>query len=109
VKGSTTVGGPNGHRSNGLEIEGRPDPRLKTSVPDEVPDGRARRGSSTTDRMNACQIYSSKSWCRTGCSTGAGRGPDGVPDGVPDGAGRGARRGPDRVPDWVPDGARQSA
>jgi hypothetical protein len=39
------VEGPNGHRSNGSEIEGRPDPRLKTGVPDGVPDGVARRGA----------------------------------------------------------------
>jgi hypothetical protein len=38
--------GGNGHRSNGSEIEGRPDPRLKTRVPDGVPDGRAGRGRS---------------------------------------------------------------
>jgi hypothetical protein len=47
MKGSATVGGPNGHRSNGLEIEGRPDPRLKAGVPDGVPDGVARRGGQT--------------------------------------------------------------
>jgi hypothetical protein len=61
VKGSATVGGPNGHRSNGSEIEGRPDPRLKAGVPDGVPDGVARQGGQT-------------GW------------PDGVPDGVPNGA-----------------------
>jgi hypothetical protein len=39
VKSNATVGGPNGHRSNGSEIEGRPDPRLKTGVPDGMPNG----------------------------------------------------------------------
>jgi hypothetical protein len=55
VKGSATVGGLNGHRSNGSEIEGRPDPRLETRVPDVG----ARRGPNGV--------------------------PDGVPDGWPDG------------------------
>jgi hypothetical protein len=40
------VGGPNRHRSNGSEIEGQPDPRLETRVPDGVLDGRAGRGRS---------------------------------------------------------------
>jgi hypothetical protein len=72
VKGSATVGGPNGHRSNGSEIEGRPDPRLKAGVPDGVPDG-GRKG------------------CQTGCPTGAGRGARrGGQTGWPDGV---ARRG----------------
>jgi hypothetical protein len=62
------VGGPNGHRSNGSEIEGRPDPRLKAGVSDGV---------------------------RTGCPTGGQTvWPDGVPDGWPDRVARwGARRG----------------
>jgi hypothetical protein len=38
--------GPNGHRSNGSEIEGRPDPRLKAGVPDGMPDG-GRTGCPT--------------------------------------------------------------
>jgi hypothetical protein len=50
------VGGPNGHRSNGSEIEGQSDRRLETRVPDEVLDGL----DPTTNMMNACQIYSSK-------------------------------------------------
>jgi hypothetical protein len=58
VKGSATVGGPNGHRSNGSEIEGRPNPQLKPGGPD----GGARRGpdgagqgatSSSTSFLNA--------------------------------------------------------
>jgi hypothetical protein len=36
VKGSATVGGPNGHRSNGSDIEGRPDPRLNAGVEERV-------------------------------------------------------------------------
>jgi hypothetical protein len=111
VKDNATVGGPNGHRSNGSEIEGRPDPRLETRVPDGVPDGRARQGSLTADMMNACQIYGSKSWCPTGCPTGAGRGSgrglDGVPDGCPTGPDGRPDRGPDRVLDGVPDWARR--
>jgi hypothetical protein len=94
VKGSATVGGLNGHRSNGSEIEGRPDPRLKTGVP-----AGARRSA------------------RRGLDGGARRGPDGVPDRagrggqtgwppgpdrVPNGAGRGGQTG---WPDGVPDGA----
>jgi hypothetical protein len=74
-EGSATVGGPNGHRSNGSEIEGRPDPRLKAGVPDG-----ARRGGQTG--------------CPTGLDgvprRGARRGQTGWPDGV---ARRGARRG----------------
>jgi hypothetical protein len=68
--GQRAVGGPNGHRFNGSEIEGRPDPRLETRVPDGVPDGL----NPTADWMNACQIYGSKSWCRT-------KGPDEVTGG----------------------------
>jgi hypothetical protein len=98
VKGSATVGGPNGHRSNGSEIEGRRDPRLETRVPDGVPDRRARRDSSMADRMNACQIYGSKSWCRTRCQTGAGRG-----------AKRDAQRGRTRGQTGGPTGARRDA
>jgi hypothetical protein len=60
------VGGPNGHRSNGSEIEGRPDARLKTGVPNGV----ARRGAQRG---------------RTGCPTG---GQTGCLVGVPDGAKR---------------------
>jgi hypothetical protein len=111
------VGGPNGHRSNGSKIEGRLDPQLETSVPNGVPDGRARLGSSTADRMSTCQIYGSKSWCRMGCPMGAGRGarqgarrgPNGMLVGVPDGARRSGRRGQTECltgPDGVPDGAR---
>jgi hypothetical protein len=69
VKGSATVGGPNGHRSNGSEIEGRPDPQFKTGVPDGVPDGVARRGARQVARRG---------------------GQTGWPDGVPNRAGRGA-------------------
>jgi hypothetical protein len=76
VKGSATVGGPNGHQSNSSEIEGQPDPRLET----RVPDGGARRGPDGVPDEG-----------QTGCLTG--------PDGVPNGAGRDARRGPDGVPD----------
>jgi hypothetical protein len=72
VKGSATVGGPNGHRSNSSEIEGQPDPRLETGVPDRgarwgpdgVPDGIPDGG-------------------QTGCPTG---GQTGWPDGMPEGA-----------------------
>jgi hypothetical protein len=82
-EGNATVGGPNGHRSNDSEIEGRPDPRLKAGVLDGVPDG-GRTGCQTgwpdgVDRRG-----------QTGCPTG----PNGVPDGWPDGvARRGARQG----------------
>jgi hypothetical protein len=82
-EGSTTVGGPNGHRSNGSEIEGRPDPRLKAGMPDGVPDWVARRG--------------------------ARRGQTECLDGVPDGARRSARWGQTGCLDGVPDGARRSA
>jgi hypothetical protein len=70
------VEGPNGHRSNGSEIEGRPDPRLKMGVLDGVPDGVARRGARRVARRCG----------QTGYPTG--------PDGVPDGARRG-ETGPD--------------
>jgi hypothetical protein len=111
VKGSATVRGPNGHRSNSSEIEGRPDPRLETRMSDGVPDGRARRGSSTVDRMNACQIYGSKSWCRTGCEMGCEMGcsigSDGGPDTGPDGGETGCQMGPDGVLDGARRGARR--
>jgi hypothetical protein len=107
VKGSATVRGPNGHRSNSSEIEGRPDPRLETRMSDGVPDGRARRGSSTVDRMNACQIYGSKSWCRTGCEMGCSIGSDGGPDTGPDGGETGCQMGPDGVLDGARRGARR--
>jgi hypothetical protein len=55
----------------------------------------------TVDMMNACQIYSSKSWCRIGARwaprQGARGGLDGVLDGVPDGAKRSARCGQTRA------------
>jgi hypothetical protein len=101
-EGSATVGGPNGHRSNGSEIEGRPDPRLKAGVPDGVPDRVAKRGARRG---------------QAGCPTGAGRGArrggqTGWADGVPDRARRSVRRGQTGCstgPDGVPDGARRGA
>jgi hypothetical protein len=91
VKGSATVEGPNGHRSNGSEIEGRPDTRLET----RVPDGGARRGPDGVAKRGA---------------------QPGWPNGVPDGAKRGARRGqtecptgPDGVPNRAGRGARRVA
>jgi hypothetical protein len=68
------VRGPNGHRSNGSEIEGRPDPRLETREPnrgarrglDGMPDGvpdEAGRGARRVARRGG----------QTGCPTG----PDG--------------------------------
>jgi hypothetical protein len=82
VKDSATVGGPNGHRSNGSEIEGRPDPRLETRVPDGGRTGVPDRG---------------RTGCQTGCPTGSQtRWPDGV-------ARRGARRGQMECP-TRPDG-----
>jgi hypothetical protein len=51
--------GPNGHRSNGSEIEGQPDPRLETRVPDGVPDGGrtgARRGCQTGAKRDAQRV-----------------------------------------------------
>jgi hypothetical protein len=87
VKGSATVGGPNGHRSNGSEIEGRPDPRLKTGVPDEVPDGVPNRGRT------GCLTGWPDGMSRRGGQTGCPTGPDGVPDGWPNGvASWGARQ-----------------
>jgi hypothetical protein len=83
VKGSATVRGPNGYRSNGSEIEGQPDPRLKTEVPDGGRTGMPDGG-------------------RTGCQTGC---PTGWPDG---GARRGARRGQTGCPTG-PDGCHVNA
>jgi hypothetical protein len=129
VKGSTTVGGPNGHRSNGSEIEGRPDPRLKAGVPNGVLDGAgrgARRDGQTgwPDGVVRWGARRGQMECPTGpdgvARRGARRGPDGVPGGVGrrggqtgcrDEARRSARRGqtgcptgPDGVPDGWPDG-----
>jgi hypothetical protein len=76
--GHPMVRGPNGHRSNCSEIEGRPDPRLETKVLDGVPDGRARRGCSDgghDERLPNLRLQIM------------------VPDGVPDGARQSARRG----------------
>jgi hypothetical protein len=97
VKGSATVGGPNGHRSNGSEIEGRPDPQLETRVPDRVPDGRARWGSSDggqDERLPNLWLQimvpdavpnggpdGGRTGGQTGCQTGCPTGPDRVPDG----------------------------
>jgi hypothetical protein len=86
------VGGPNGHRSNGSEIEGRPDPRLKMGVPDGMPDG-GRTGwpDGVPDRARWSARHG-----QTGCPTG----PDGVSNGGQLGCPTGGQMGwPDGVPD----------
>jgi hypothetical protein len=102
VKGSTTVRGPNGHRSNGSEIEGRQDPRLKAGVLDGVPSGVGRRGGQTgclDGVLDGARRGAQRG--RTGCPTGGQTGwPDGVPNGWPDGV-------PNGWPDGVLDGARR--
>jgi hypothetical protein len=86
VKGSATVGGPNGHQSNGSEIEGRPDPRLKAGVPDGVARRSARQGQTrcldgVPDGAGRGARRVAKRCSQTGCPTG---GQTGWPEGVPD-------------------------
>jgi hypothetical protein len=128
VKGSATVGGPNGHRSNGSEIEGRPDPQLKAGVPDRVPNGVARRGARRVqtecptgpDGVARWGVRRGRTRCPAGWADGVGRrgGQTGCPtgpNGVPDGARRDAQQGRTRCakggqtwwPDGMPDGARR--
>jgi hypothetical protein len=91
VKGSATVGGPNGHRSNSSEIEGRPDPQLETRVPDGVPNRRAGRGRSDGGQDERLPNL----WLQIMVPDGV---PDGGPDGVLDGGPmRGQTGGPTRA------------